>query len=253
VERGARAWAQALEPIRRQRGSAGVFLDFDGTIAEIARLPQAALPFPGFLPLIDELASSYAVVAVLSGRPSQEVRRFLPSSRIEVLGSYGMIGDPKARSSVRGVVHEVTDIAAAVPGAWVEDKGSTIAVHYRNAAEGPTAERLLAAPLRELAGRSGMGLLRGKKVLELLPLDAPGKGGALVREVLAHDLSACLVAGDDLADLDTFQAIERLRDSRVHGVRVAVRSEETPEELCRAADLVVEGPAGLLALLGSLR
>ena len=98
-----------------------------------------------------------------------------------------------------------------------------------------------------------MGLLSGKMVLELLPLDAPGKGGALLREVVAHDLTGCLFAGDDIADLDAFRAMNRLRDGRVDGVRVAVRSPETPAQLCVAADLVVDGPEGLLELLGALR
>jgi len=248
-----RSFAAALGPLRSQPGSAGIFLDFDGTMADIAPLPRDAEPLPGFSALLDELCTSYAVVAILSGRPSLEIRRLLPARRIEVIGHYGAIGDPVARSSIRRVFEEVTAIADAVPGAWVEDKGSTLAVHYRDAADRSEAQRLLSQRLREVGDRNALGLLRGKMVLELIPHGAPGKGGALLREVLAHDLSACLCAGDDLADLDAFRAVERLREGRVYGVRVAVRSEETPEELCREADIIVDGPAGLLALLQSLR
>jgi len=202
---------------------------------------------------LEELAASYGVVAVLSGRPGREIRRFIPSRRVEVLGLYGMVDPLVSRSSIRAIAPAVRELAGGVPGTFVEDKGSTIAVHYRGAADPGAAERRLAPALRELADRSRMGLLRGKMVLELLPLDAAGKGAALLREVVAHDLIGCLFAGDDVADLDAFRAMDGLREGRVAGLRVAVRSAETPQDLCDAADLVVDGPEGLLELLRALR
>jgi trehalose 6-phosphate phosphatase len=62
-------------------------------------------------------------------------------------------------------------------------------------------------------------------------------------------LEYVLFAGDDLADLDAFAAMDRLAEGGVTGLRVAVRSEETPDALIEAADVVVEGPRGLLELL----
>ncbi len=243
---------EMLEPMRRAHASAGIFLDFDGTMAEIVGRPEAARPFPGLLPALEELASSYEVVAVLSGRPTRELRRLVPLRSVEVFGHYGLTGLSAGKHLLRGVFDEVTRIAGSVPGAWVEDKGPTIAVHYRSVSDSHEPERLLEPPLRELAERNGLGLLSGKKVLELVPANEPGKGEAILREALARGISACLYAGDDLADLDAFQALERLRDRDVHAVRVAVRTEETPEELCRQADIVVDRPAGLLTLLESL-
>lgn len=246
-------WGRSLEPFRARRETAGLFLDFDGTLAEIARHPESVQPIPGVVPLLEELAHSYAVVAVLSGRPNREIRRLVPSRRIEVLGLYGMLDPTRSRSAIEAIAPAVRAVAEAVPGTFVEDKGSAIAVHYRGAPDPAEAELRLAPELRALADRSRMGLLRGKKVLELLPLDSAGKGGALVREVVGHDLTACLFAGDDVADLDAFHAMDRLRRGRIKGLRVAVRSAETPDELCDAADLVVDGPDGLLELLGALR
>ena len=71
----------------------------------------------------------------------------------------------------------------------------------------------------------------------------------LVRESGAR---AVLFAGDDLADLEAFQALDRLRTQGVHTVKVAVRGAEERPELIRAADLVVESPSALAALLGDL-
>jgi len=98
VDGGSLAWGGAVEPIRARRGSAGLFLDFDGTLAEIARHPEAAIPLPGVVALLEELAASYGVVAVLSGRPGREIRRFIPSRRVEVLGLYGMVDPLGSRS-----------------------------------------------------------------------------------------------------------------------------------------------------------
>ncbi len=252
MDQGPPAWEPLLEPFRARRETAGLFLDFDGTLAEIAGHPESAQPIPGVVPLLEQLAGSYALVAVLSGRPNREIRRLVPSRRVEVLGFYGMVDPVGSRSSVQAIAPAVRAVAGAIPGTLVEDKGSAIAVHYRGAPDASAAERRLAPALRALADRSRMGLLRGKMVFELLPLDATGKGGALVREVVAHDLTGCLFAGDDLADLDAFLAMDRLRDGRVDGLRVAVRSAETPAQLCAAADLVVDGPEGLLELLRAL-
>jgi trehalose 6-phosphate phosphatase len=61
-----------------------------------------------------------------------------------------------------------------------------------------------------------------------------------------------LFAGDDLADVDAFVALDRLQSRGVMTLRVAVRGDETPSELLDAADVVVEGPRALVALLIAL-
>jgi trehalose 6-phosphate phosphatase len=87
-------------------------------------------------------------------------------------------------------------------------------------------------------------------VVELVPLGVPTKGDLLARE--AQGLDGVMYAGDDLADLDAFEAVDVLIVAGAYGVKVAVRSAETPAALVDAADLVVEGPSGLLGLLRSL-
>ncbi|MFM7718645.1 MAG: trehalose-phosphatase, partial [Actinomycetota bacterium] len=88
----------------------------------------------------------------------------------------------------------------------------------------------------------------------LVPADRPLKGGAVERIVGEHALDAALFAGDDLADLEAFQALDRLAAQREGfvAVRVAVRGSETPAEVLDAADVVVDGPEGLVALLAQL-
>jgi trehalose 6-phosphate phosphatase len=91
-------------------------------------------------------------------------------------------------------------------------------------------------------------------VVEFVPPDRPLKGGAVERLVGEHELEAVLYAGDDHADLDAFAALDRLsasEDVRAT-VRVAVRGPETPPAMVEAADVVVDGPEGLVDLLRTL-
>jgi trehalose 6-phosphate phosphatase len=89
-------------------------------------------------------------------------------------------------------------------------------------------------------------------VLELVPPGRPLKGGALERLREEHDLHAVLYAGDDLADVDAFDALDRLRASGTLVIKVAVRGAETPTELIARADLVADRPSGLVDLLRTL-
>jgi trehalose 6-phosphate phosphatase len=85
--------------------------------------------------------------------------------------------------------------------------------------------------------------------VELVPANVALKGGAVERLLAEEELRAALYAGDDTADLEAFEALERARENGVETVRVAVRGEETPAALLDVADEIVEGPEGLVALL----
>jgi trehalose 6-phosphate phosphatase len=188
------------------------------------------------------------VVAVVSGRPASEVRAILGIPDLILIGMYGLSDADAPDPSVRAAHQDLEAAARAVPGAWVEDKGASLALHYRAAPDPVDAERLLRSIVEPLAQRNGLTLVEGKMVLELAPAGLPGKGAPIERIVQARRLEGCLYAGDDAADLDAFAALDRLAASGLTTVRVAVRTEETPPELIAAADIVVDRPAGLLAL-----
>jgi trehalose-phosphatase len=82
--------------------------------------------------------------------------------------------------------------------------------------------------LQPVATESGLEVIQGKMVIELVPRGRPMKGGALERIAGEHELQAVLYAGDDHADLDAFEALDRLAASGAQVVRVAVRGRETP-------------------------
>jgi trehalose 6-phosphate phosphatase len=242
----------ALEGIRRIPNAAGIFLDFDGTLSDIVARPELARPVEGAVPLLNRLSSVYRLVAVVTGRPARDVTRLLPVPALEVFGLYGLESGPGMGADVREAREEVESIAATVPGAWVEDKGRSLAVHYRKASDPTTAEAAMRRALRPVARRMGLTILSGKRVLELAPREVPGKGAVVRREARSRRLRACLYAGDDVADLQAFEVLDELRGRGLHTVKVAVASAETPEAVTGAADVIVPGPAGLLALLGQL-
>ena len=85
-------------------------------------------------------------------------------------------------------------------------------------------------------------------VLEIRPPVDADKGTAVRALVRRAGVSRALYAGDDTTDLDAFRGLDELE----LGVRVAVDSGEAPPDLVAAADLVVDGTDGVLALLRAL-
>jgi len=227
-------------------------LDFDGTLAEIVARPEHARPVDGARDALVELAERYRTVAIVTGRRSEEVAALLDVPHVTYVGLYGL--EDGANELVTAIVPSVQAAAAEIPQAWVEDKGVSVAVHYRQAPDPLSARAALLVALQPVATEAGLELIEGKMVLELVPPDRPLKGGAVERLAREHALQALLYAGDDHADLDAFDALDRLigsGDVRA-AVRVAVRGPETPPALVDAADEVAEGPAELVELLRTL-
>ena len=200
--------------------------------------------------MLRDLAGRYRLVAIVTGRRSEEAGALLDAPGISILGLYG--SEDAAPDLVAAAVPLVRTAAEVVPEAWVEDKGASIAVHYRQAPEPHTARLELVLALQPVASQNALELVEGKMVLELVPRGRPMKGAAVERLAGEHALEAIVFAGDDLADLDAFEALDRLTGRGVAAVRVAVRGDETPSALLEAADLTVEGPSGLVELLRSL-
>jgi trehalose 6-phosphate phosphatase len=238
-------------------GTTGIFLDFDGTLSEIVARPELAVAVDGAAETLSALADTYALVAVVSGRPSEEVRARLGVPGVEVFGLYGLehLGGRAAvpENDREALLTDVRQCMDDVPGARLEDKGSSLAVHVRGVTDPDEAMRRLERTLRTVARTHGMVVLPGKMVLELAPAATPGKGAVVLREARSRGLTAVLYAGDDVADLDAFAAVDRLWGEGAEGVKVAVGGPESPDALLAAADLVVDGPAALIALLRDLR
>jgi trehalose 6-phosphate phosphatase len=243
-----------LDVLATDPARAGLFSDFDGTLSAIVDRPEDAAPLPGVVEVLDRLAGSLGRVAILSGRPVAFVGRFFPPS-VAVAGLYGLeqriggeIRDHPMAGAWREVVADVVASAVSGPaGMRIESKGLSLTLHYRGRPE-------LAGPVeawaRGQATRSGLELRAAKMSFELHPPIAADKGTVLAE--LAQDLSAVAFIGDDVGDLDAFDALDRLDTAGVHTVRVGVRGPEQAAAVVDRADLALDGPEGVLVALQGL-
>lgn len=224
----------------------GVLLDVDGTLSPIVARPEQARLQPSARQAVEALVPRFALVAVVSGRPTAEAAAMVGVEGVTVLGSYGLGDLPDVPMAV---IAAVKAVAAQIPGARVERKGGTVAVHVRGAPDPDGAEARLARALSPIAKEARMDIARGKRVLELVPRGQDLKGDAVARTITASSLDAVMYIGDDIADLGAFSALDRAAAAGVLTAKVAARGPETPEELLLDADLVVEGPEGVVGLL----
>ena len=254
-------------PLLAEPGRAVVACDYDGTLAPIASRPELALPAPGAVDVLTELAPRLGRLAIVTGRPAVDVVDLAGLHRVPglvVLGlygahrwegglSYGPV-PPASVAAAREELRAMLDGGAGGPGAsgaWIEDKGGSFGLHVRAAADPEVALAGLDGPVEELALRHGLIVERGRLVLELRP---PGtdKGAALTALVAdVGEPSAVLFAGDDLGDLAAFTAVRALRATGAAAWAVASASPEVPE-VADAADVVVDGPTGVVALLRAI-
>ncbi|MGW3592917.1 trehalose-phosphatase [Streptomyces fungicidicus] len=263
------AGREGLEALLSRPGKALIGLDFDGTLAPIVPDPEQARAHPDAVPALAALAPKVAAVAVVTGRPAGVAVRHggfagVPGlEHLVVLGHYGaerwdaVTGEVTAPAphpgvaAVRAELPGLLDRAGAWQGTWIEEKGGrAVAVHTRRAADPQAAYEALREPLAGLAARHGLVVEPGRLVLELRP---PGMDKGVALSEYARELGAgsVLYAGDDLGDLAAFTAVDKLRSAGVPGLLVCSGSDEVTE-LRDRADLVVDGPPGLVHLLATL-
>lgn len=233
---------ELLRLLRSEPRASALLLDVDGTLAPIVPRPEDARVPEAVREEVARLRGRYGLVACVSGRPAEDARRVLGVPDVVVVGEHGLELEPEAEEWAE----QLADFAATVD--WpAERKRLSLSFHFRRADDEAGAR----SALEQVAARASQLGLRprwGRKVLEIRPPVDADKGTAVAHLLADSGLSRALYAGDDTTDLDAFRALEGLDV----GVRVAVRSAEGPSALVRAADIVVDGPDGVLELLRSL-
>lgn len=257
---------EALEPIRSAPHDAAVLLDIDGTLAPIVRHAADAHVPEATRSLLIEISRRYRLVGCVSGRPAATARQIVAIGSIAYVGNHG--GEllrpgstrPEIDPELAGWVQPLREFVARTRTPELarlrvreEDKGTIAAFHWRGVPDEEAAERAV-GNLASEAGEAGLAVHWGRKVLEVRPPVALDKGlgvNALLRGVPVH---AALYVGDDATDLDAFRGLRALVGDGTLGsaLCVAVSSDEAPPDLAREADLAVDGPAGVRALLEAL-
>ncbi|MEV4474296.1 trehalose-phosphatase [Nonomuraea sp. NPDC049504] len=249
-----------MEAIVHDPAGAVIGLDFDGTLSPIVPDPAQAVIHPKAPGVLAELGAHVGAVAIVTGRPPATALALGPGLAdvpgLVVLGHYGFERWEDGRVSAPPPPPGVPNAEAELPllleslgvqGVRIEDKGRAVAVHTRRSPDPEGALAALREPLAKLADKHGLVIEPGRMVLELRP---PGmdKGHALGLFLTEREARSVMFVGDDLGDLAAFDAV---RASGLPGVTVCSGSTEVTA-LAERADLVVDGPDGVVRLLEEL-
>lgn len=272
----------ALDALVGARPPLLVIADFDGTLAVGSRDPAAATIEPLAQRGLRALARiavdrpGRVRVAILTGRLVADVAARVRVGGIEYLGDHGLEHGTLPRGARAERLRVTTDpafdahrdpaeaLAAGVAAelghpTWlfVERKGPSVAFHVRQANDVLAARAAVVAAITTVEVRLGVdhGLAhyRGRSVVDLRPRDAGGKREAVERLIARHRPGGIVAFGDELSDVDAFEAVHASRPGSV-GITVAVHgaSRPAPTELLDCADLRVAGPREVGRLLNRL-
>ena len=253
---------ERLENWSRDPSTAAISTDIDGVLAPIVPTPDMSEVPEELRELLRQLSTSYRVVAGISGLATEDALRLVGLEEVVYYGNHGF---EILRGGEVEVIPEAEPYRAAIEeleerargeleplGAFVEEKGITASVHYRNVSP-EVGERCKAFVERE-GERLGLRITAGRGVVEARPPVRADKGTAVRRLVEEYGPEKALFIGDDTTDLDAFRELEKLREEGVLAdtLRVGVASEEGPPEIRSEADLVVEGAEGVGEVLRTL-
>ena len=249
-----------------------VGLDFDGTLAPIVDDPADARIHPEAADVLVELADVVCAIAVITGRPA---RQALALGELDTVGNvlgdsgkelylFGQYGNERWSSTSRRIVSPrpprgLATYLGALPkllrqldaaDAFVEEKGLAVAVHTRRLPDPAGAFDRLLPELEKLAEKTGLKVEPGRQVIEARAGDTDK--GEVVRNLAEKlPIGGFLFAGDDLGDVEAFDAVAELGEQGLPTLLVCSASEEQ-NALAARADLVVDGPDGILAFLRQL-
>jgi alpha,alpha-trehalase len=250
-----------IQEIAEGSGRAAVFLDYDGTLAPIVSQPEGASLSDSMRQTLRDLAARAPVVAILSGRDLNDVRRRVNIDAIVYGGSHGFdIAGPHGLRRQMATeflpnlditekeLHKALD---GISGVRVERKRFSIAAHYRNVNENDVPR--VGQVVGEVATRHPkLRRINGKKVYELLPaIDwDKGKAALWLLETLGLESRSGgirpIYIGDDRTDEDAFRALEQ------RGIGILVSEQSQPTTAGYSLKNPVEVERFLRALAGQL-
>jgi trehalose 6-phosphate phosphatase len=259
------AGRSGLAALLAEPAKALVAVDFDGTLAPIVTNPEDARATAGATDALRALVARIGTVAVITGRPAMMAVELLGAAHargLRVLGHYGMeqwydgeLHSPDPVPQIDDVRRRLPSLLIGAPaGVQVEDKGHSLVVHTRPAADPAATLAELEPRLTALAAELGLEAVPGRYVIELRPRGVD-KGSALTALARERDAHAVVFIGDDLGDLTAFDAVESLRAEGVLGLTIASvdpAQDDAPETLAARADLVLAGPSAVVQFLTAL-
>jgi trehalose 6-phosphate phosphatase len=201
-------------------GLSALFLDIDGTLLELATAPDRVLVDPYVVKLLPALARSFdGALALITGRTLTDADRLFPDLKVPIAGQHGLVrraldGSVHAHASAPELDRLRTDLlrfASRHGGLLIEDKGTTLAVHYRLA---PHLASHVHRIVRSHVADFGDGLWRlqsGKAMVEIAP-SGRDKGTAIQEYMDETPFRGRMpvFVGDDRTDEHGFRAVREM-------------------------------------------
>ncbi len=222
----AEAGADLNQDLPRASRRWAMFLDFDGTLAEIAARPDLVVIDKRLPEALRALRDALdGAVAIISGRPRAELDAMLAPLVLPIAGLHGLERRRADGSMVshNGLIREIeqvrrslTKAVAGLAGLQLEDKGLSLALHYRGAPERHDECRAIMDKALD-EHRDCLDLLNGKMVFEIRPKGID-KGHAIEAFLDEPPFSGRIpvFVGDDITDEDGFAVVNRLGGITVH-------------------------------------
>ena len=236
--------------------SCALFLDFDGTLVDIAPQPDEVIVPSGLVPALASLSQYLGgAVALISGRPIEQIDRYLQPLQLPTAGVHGAerrgaSGEVTlvATHSLERIQDTVAALAARHPGLRVENKRGSIALHFRQAPE--LEDECVEAMKAAVEDSPGLTLLRGKMVVEAKPGGA-SKGHAIEAFMQEKPFAGRtpVFVGDDITDEVGFATVQRLRGL---GVKVGEGTTVAWQRLPSPADFRYQLQAAVAAKAGKV-
>jgi len=213
-------WRNAARRIKKAK-LVILFLDYDGTLAPIRRLPHLArISSPAKRLLRRLFKNSKIEICIISGRSLAEIKRMVGLKNLLYVGNHGLeIGEkngintlPQAsriKRRIKSICGRLKMFSKQFPGFWVENKGLTASLHYRLVS--PSLTKILTKELTVWLKNQipDLGVTAGKKVWEIRPRTKRNKGWAVqyISRLFPGQEKLKIYAGDDRTDWDAFKKI----------------------------------------------
>jgi trehalose 6-phosphate phosphatase len=251
-----------LHAWREAPGTVAIFTDIDGTLAPIVPTPDMSEVSDELKELLRQLSERYLLVAGISGRKTEDALDLVGLADVVYFGNHGFEilrdGEVEVTPEALPYLEKVQELEERAReelgplGAFVEEKGITASIHYRNAPP-EVGERSVEFVKRE-GERLGLRITVGRGVVEARPPVRANKGTAVRTLVEEYNPERAMFIGDDTTDLDASRELVALRKEGTlkEILRIGVASEEGPPEITAEADVVVDGVDGVSEVLRAL-
>jgi trehalose 6-phosphate phosphatase len=230
----------------------GLITDMDGTISEIPNNFLEKTFHPIILPQLSQLVSQVELVAIVSGRKTENLKEIVNIEGVKYIGNYGMewwennqaVLHPDVTaslSSMRAMAKELETLRS-INGIIIQDKWATMSVHYHMCLQTETAKQRILDLLEKSPHIQNLRLMDEKTNIGIVPRINIDKGTAVIELINEYNLKSAIYLGDDIGDVPAFRAIRQARkDSNFNGLAILVIGPDTPRTSLDEADFTLKG------------